>query len=263
MLPLPKALKIASRATVTVLAIATFAILYFIGIGDATRRGLDAVGTLSDAKVSSALSELDARNLAESARALGATPGTKDYARLETMYVGMSLKYAARPAVTLLHVTSGILVLLLAPLQLWSRFRNRYFRVHRICGRIVLGAAAGLLLSGAYFGWVGPTGGSLEGSAVGLFGCIFVLAGARAYVLIRRGDVLRHREWMIRMFAIALGSSTIRLLSIISLALMSAGPGMINARSVGLVFWFGWLLTIAFAELWIRRTRRGNELAAD
>ena len=72
---------------VAALVVATIALLCIVGIMDATRRGLDAVGTLAAATQSSRLSELDARYLAEVVRALDVVPGTKDYARLETMYV--------------------------------------------------------------------------------------------------------------------------------------------------------------------------------
>jgi uncharacterized membrane protein len=196
-------------------------------------------------------------------RTLDVGPGTKDYARLETIYVATSRKYSAQPTLTLVHVASGMLILLLAPLQLWERFRMRHLRVHRFCGKVVLGAAVGLAVSGTYFGWVEPTGGNLEATAVAVFGGFFVVAGGRAYILIRRGDVVRHREWMMRMFAVALGSSTIRLVALVSLAALNGGPDMINRRSVGFVFWLGWLLTLSFAELWIRRHRGKRQGSVD
>ena len=88
-------------------------------------------------------------------------------------------------------------------------------------------------------------------AAVGIF---FLYAMATAFMAIRRGEVVRHREWMIRMFAIALAISTVRLIG---------GPidfvltpyGVSPADLFVLSIWTAWLLTIGAAECWIRYTR--------
>jgi hypothetical protein len=162
--------------------------------------------------------------------------------------------FAARPAVTLLHVVPGGLFLLLTPLQFSRRLRTRRPRVHRWCGRFLLLCALVSVVSGLDFGLRMPFAGTPEALAIGVFGGLFLLAIVRGFVAIRRHDPALHREWMIRAFAIALGISTVRLLGgVFDLALAPAGvgPGAIFVLSV----WTGWLSTLGAAELWIRRSR--------
>lgn len=162
--------------------------------------------------------------------------------------------FADRQAPTLLHVVPGGLFLLLAPLQFWSRLRTRHPRVHRWCGRFLLLCALVSAANGLDFGLRLPYAGTPEALAIALFGGLFLLAIVRGFVAIRRRDPARHREWMIRAFAVALGISTVRLLGgIFDLALAPAGVG--PSAIFVLALWTGWLSTVAAAELWIRGTR--------
>jgi hypothetical protein len=164
--------------------------------------------------------------------------------------------FAAHPAQTLLHVVPGGLFLGLAPLQFSSRLRTRHLRLHRWSGRLLLLAGLASALNGLYFGLLMPFAGPAEGAAIALFGGLFLLALVRGFLAIRRHDQARHREWMIRAFAIALGISTVRVLgAIFDLVLTPAGvaPTSVFLLSV----WLGWLVTLGAAEMWIRRTRTG------
>lgn len=81
-----------------------------------------------------------------------------------------------------------------------------------------------------------------------------------AVVAIRRGQVARHREWMIRAFAVALGISTVRVVgTVFDVALTPAGvpPPEVFVLSL----WTGWTLTLAAAEAWIRYTRAAPAIA--
>jgi hypothetical protein len=55
-----------------------------------------------------------------------------------------------------------------------------------------------------------PVGGIAEATATILFGCLFLFCLARAWWHIRKRRVQLHREWVIRMVAIALGAATTR-----------------------------------------------------
>ena len=164
-------------------------------------------------------------------------------------------RFAAHPVATLLHVVPGAGFLLLVPLQLVPRLRTRHPIVHRAVGRLllVLGAVTGL--SGLYFGLLMPYAGRAEGAAIALFGGLFLLALLRAYRAIRRGDVPRHGEWMIRAFALALAISVVRVLGgVLDLTLSPAG---VSPQAVFvLAIWAGWILSLGAAEIWIRRARR-------
>jgi uncharacterized membrane protein len=163
-------------------------------------------------------------------------------------------RFAAHPVLTLLHVLPGGIFLVLAPFQFSSRIRSRHIRFHRWSGRALI--LAGLLAAstGLYFGILMPYGGLAESAIIVLVAGLFLTAVARAFVAIRKHQVARHREWMIRAFAVAIGVSTVRIVAgLYDMALAPAGvrPAEIFVLSL----WTGWVLTLGAAELWIRYTR--------
>jgi uncharacterized membrane protein len=161
---------------------------------------------------------------------------------------------------TMLHILPGGLILLLAPFQFSPRIRNRHIRFHRWSGRVLVGSALVSALAGFYFGLRMPYGGAAEAAAIVLFGAILLAAVTRAVVAIRRGDVARHREWMIRAFAVAVGIATIRVVGmVLDVLLTPSGVGPADAFVLSL--WTGWILTLAAAEAWIRYTRGARESA--
>ena len=73
---------------------------------------------------------------------------------------------------------------------------------------------------------------------------------------IRRDDIVHHRRWMIRAFAIGIGIGTVRIwLQILPLA------GLDVASSFGPAFWIGFSLHVLAAELWLRAFPNPPELA--
>ena len=160
--------------------------------------------------------------------------------------------FATHPILTFVHIVPGGLLLILAPFQFSSGIRTRYIRFHRWSGRVVALAALPVGLSGLLLGAVFPFGGPLASSAVFISGAVFLVAVARAFIAIRRRDVVRHREWMIRMFSIGIGISTVRIVGLVLLAII---PTISLELRTGLSFWLGFALTFAAGEFWVRHTR--------
>lgn len=163
-------------------------------------------------------------------------------------------RFAAHRAATLLHVVPGGLFLLLAPLQFSSRLRTRHVRVHRWSGRLLAIAAITAASTGLYFGLFMPFAGLSESLPIALFGGLSCYTIVKAVVAIRSGQVERHREWMIRSFALALAIATVRVFgAVLDLTATPAGLGPRPAFVIAI--WAGWLTTVGVAELWIRSTR--------
>ena len=163
-------------------------------------------------------------------------------------------RFAAHPAATLFHIVPGAIFLILAPLQFVSRVRDRHIRFHRWSGRLIVLAAWVSGVAGLFFGLLMPYGGLGEAIAIALFGGLLLTAVTVGLVSIRRGQVARHREWMIRAFAAAIAVSTVRVVAaVLDLALTPAGVGP-QAIFV-LSIWIGWVVTVGAAELWIIYTR--------
>jgi uncharacterized membrane protein len=163
-------------------------------------------------------------------------------------------RFGRHPLITRLHTIGGAVFLLVAPLQFVRPLRRRFARVHRWTGRILLAVGFVGGVSGLYFGLVMPFTGRHESIIVGLAGGFFLFAMGRGFLAIRSGEVGLHREWMIRMFAAAIAISSVRVVGgILDGALTPFGFSVVHV--LGLSLWLGWVLTIAAAEIWIRRSR--------
>jgi hypothetical protein len=159
--------------------------------------------------------------------------------------------FASYPVLTYLHVIPGGFLLALAPFQLSSRIRNRYLRFHRLSGRVLVLAALLVGLTGLLLASKFPYGGPVAAAAAFVAGTAFLIALVRAFMAVRHRDLVAHREWMIRMFALGLGIATIRVLGLLVLAI----TGTTFQRAAAAVFWIGWVSTCTVAEWWIRHTR--------
>lgn len=166
----------------------------------------------------------------------------------------MDSSFAAHPRLTLLHVVPGALFLLLAPLQFSSRIRSRNPALHRWSGRILLPLLVVTLVPGMYFGIRIPYGGPGEAVAVAVFGGALLVSIVIAFVAIRRRQIARHREWMIRVFAFVVAIATQRLaFAAIDAALTPSGVA--PPTQFVLSVWTAWIVTLGAAEAWIRYTR--------
>jgi len=160
-------------------------------------------------------------------------------------------EFLHHPVSTFLHIMGGSVFLMLALCQFSNGIRERHLQFHRWSGRIlivtgILGTIAALFLAIPF-----RFTGIIAISAVVVFGLFFLIALIRAWILIRRHDVTRHREWMIRAYSIAIGISTVRIAG----AAFMYGTHTMSWDLMGYSFWIGWTLTLCVAEAWIRFTR--------
>ena len=182
--------------------------------------------------------------------ASGARPGSAYQRDVRDTFARFQRKYDAHFAATLAHVVPGALFLLLAPLQLSPRIRSRRPRLHRWSGRLLLLAAAAITSSAVWFAWVAPAANWRETAIITVVASWFVLAGARAWLAIRRRDIAAHRAWMLRFLAVALGIAVVRLVSPsvwLFRGRITVETGFISALIVG------WTLAAGGMEWWIRR----------
>jgi len=167
---------------------------------------------------------------------------------------GFEARYFERPYHSLLHSATGLIFMVLGPIQFLPAVRNRWIRFHRWSGRIwmiaaLIGAISALLFVGQL-----PVWGDLSTNvAIVCATVVFLVALVQGYRTIRRRDITRHREWMIRCFAIGLGISTFRLL----IPLLMLPPIEASfSEAWETVAWLGFVINLGAAEVWINLTRR-------
>lgn len=162
-------------------------------------------------------------------------------------------RYVLHPVLAYVHIVPGVVYLVLAPLQLWRRFRNRHLALHRLIGRVILpvGVLSGVMAIVVGLGF--PYGGPVEAAASVVFGVYFLIALTLAYAAVRRRDIAVHRRWMIRAFAVALGVGTIRIwVGLFQLSGLLAIQDNAGTTWFGVAFWLAFLMHAAAAELYLR-----------
>jgi uncharacterized membrane protein len=158
-----------------------------------------------------------------------------------------------------LHIVPGVLYMVGATLQLAYWFRRCHYTFHRRLGRVLL--AAGLItgLLAVALGLAFPFGGLAELSATVLFGAWFLGCLLLAFRAVRAGDIVQHRRWMIRAFAIGVAVGTIR----IWIAVFQISGLLSFSAAFGPAFWISFMLHALIAELWLRARPLPPEMTAE
>jgi uncharacterized membrane protein len=164
-------------------------------------------------------------------------------------------RFAEHIVPLLFHAGGGVLALLVGPWGFWGALRDKYTGLHRWMGRIYLvavlvGGVAGLYMATMAFGGLPTRMGFI------MLALLWLCTGGMAYRRIRRGDFVRHREWMIRNYALTFAAVTLRLWIPLFLAM---GYGFLEAYAT--VAWLSWFPNLLIAELIIGngKARRARE----
>jgi uncharacterized membrane protein len=236
------------------LAIGGLVVLALVGGAGAIVR-TDAVWRVLDGAPANELSPQDDESIQLLAALAGADASSPWFREAEALTRAGSERYNAVPIITLVHIVPGAIFLFAAPLQLVPRFRVRRSGVHRRLGYGLLVVAIPYAVTGLFFSVYKPVFGPPAAVASGLAGVWFVYSAGRAFAAIRRRDVERHREWMLRALAVAYGIATVRIVFLIMVAVTPFEPMAMGATS----FWAGWLVAALPTEWWIRRTSREQQ----
>jgi uncharacterized membrane protein YozB (DUF420 family) len=161
-------------------------------------------------------------------------------------------RFFASPMPVVIHVAGAAVYALLGAIQFPTGVRRRMLAWHRAVGRflVVCGLLVGFSALWMTLFYSRPPGtGDLLYAVRLLFGTAMVLSIVLGFVAIRRRNVIAHRAWMIRGYAIGLGAATQMLILIVREII--AGPP--NELSHALLMGAGWVLNLAVAEWAIRK----------
>ena len=162
-----------------------------------------------------------------------------------------AIKFEAVPWSLFFHALGGLLFGLLGPLQFAGALKLRFGRLHRISGRVFV--AAGILLGLSSLRLVttfpdATTWVVVSARAVGGLGLILALILALHAIAKRRVDV--HRAWMIRAYAIGMGSATLVAFIQLPVFLITGEP--LQGYAADLIFVASWAINLGIAE-WVIR----------
>ena len=125
------------------------------------------------------------------------------------MYHAYRLQVIADRHLLIPHTLSGVIALLAGPMQFSSRLRQRHLKFHRVLGRIYIvcvfvGALTGIALAS---GRPGLPGTSMQAAA-------WIVCTTAAFITARNRQIVQHRQWMIRSYAVTFTFVSSRVLNL-------------------------------------------------
>ncbi len=172
------------------------------------------------------------------------------FLRIKQEYISMiHYKYAF-----FIHVYTAILALPAGFTQFFLFIRKKYPWMHSITGyiyvsSIVLFAAPSGFIIGIY-----ANGGSYSQIAFLLLAVLWFWFTLKAILAIKKRNIIAHKQWMIRSFALTLSAITLRAWKYIIVSLFHPRPMDVYQ----IVAWLGWVLNLILAEILIYNQYKKN-----
>ena len=162
-----------------------------------------------------------------------------------------SQRLNATPVWHFLHVLGGATFGILGPIQFGRALMPRYGLLHRIAGRVFVAAGAAISLSSLGLLWRFPDAYSVAiSSGRLLFGIGLGVALTLAMQAIHARDFTRHRNWMIRAYAIGIGATAVTMVFFPIYLITGEPPKGLVADAAFLGAWTG---CVVLAEVLVRR----------
>jgi uncharacterized membrane protein len=133
------------------------------------------------------------------------------------------------------HVIVGGLPLMLGWTQFIPKLRTKYPKVHRIFGKIYVVTFLITALSGFFISFY-ATGGLMPTLGFATVALIAFYTTLKAYLDIRKGDVVSHQKMMMYSYACCFAAVTLRIWS----PLLSIGIGSFDV-AYPIVAWLSWI----------------------
>ena len=160
-------------------------------------------------------------------------------------------RFAASPIPLVVHIVAAVVYAVLGAFQFSARLRRRHPGWHRRAGRLLVGLGLAVAFSGLWMTLAYP---QKDGTGDILWATrLLVSSGMGAslilgVVAIRNRNIARHRAWMTRAYALALGAGTQAFTVGFGEALF--GTGVVRTD---LMMAAAWAINLAIAEWIIRR----------
>ena len=186
--------------------------------------------------------------------ALIVVPAIAGFMRLVELAGGPHLlpanpRITASPVPVIVHIVCAVLYAVLGAFQFSNGLRRRRPNWHRAAGRVVVGLGLAVAFSALWMTAFYPhiPGGALAHLFRLGFGTGMAASIILGFIAIRRREIARHRAWMARAYALALGAGT----QVLTLGIGKAIFGD-SELTTALMLGAGWGINVAVVEYIIR-----------
>lgn len=154
------------------------------------------------------------------------------------------------------HISLSIFSMLAGLTQFSNFILKRYRKVHRLMGYIyvvdviLLAGPSGLIMA------LYANGFTITKVSFVILSLLWILFTLIAFIKIKKGDIVAHKQWMIRSFSLTLSAVSLRLLALIL-------PHFIHLEGkmeYNIISWSSWTINLLLAELIILNSERKKKL---
>lgn len=160
------------------------------------------------------------------------------------------------------HMLFGAALTALAPLQLLTGWSRKWMKGHRLIGYFFALAAILTSIGGfVYVGIHGTTGGTPMDIAFTVYGVFLLVTTYQTIHFVRQKNILKHNEWALRLFILAMGSWFYRICYGFYFTLDPSGRGHTDAfdGSFDSIMNFGFFIPpLLLLEIYFYLNRRGK-----
>jgi uncharacterized membrane protein len=157
-------------------------------------------------------------------------------------------QYPAFHVLAFVHIVLGLVFLVTGAYQLIPHFRNKYRKFHRLVGKIFFSTGLVVAITAIWMSIFYPYGDYLETLTTLIFGSFILYGIIKAYQYARSKEFRLHRNWVIRVYYIALSVASIRVVATIIIAL----TGHPLTDVLGLSFVIAFSIHLLLVESWLR-----------
>jgi uncharacterized membrane protein len=167
--------------------------------------------------------------------------------------------HASYYALLVTHIFLGSVALLAACLQVWPWLRRSRPAIHRLSGRVYVGAALSASICAMIISPMGLHGANqrVSNTMLALLWFGTTLAGFRA---IRQRRFADHRRWMLRSVALVFSIVAFRVWMFVIFAVFvpetftggEVDPAALD-QAIGLSSWVSWVVNLLIVEWWLHR----------
>lgn len=160
------------------------------------------------------------------------------------------MRWASYPTAVIGHIIGGSLMLLLGFAQFSRQLRSRFPGWHRWADRLIVAGGAFFALSGLWMNASvrAPDTSRLYDAAQNVMAAALLVVLFLGIGAIRRGQIHRHRVWMMRAYAISLGAATQT--AMLFPVFLLAGPPTGLLADLTLIS--AWAINLTVAEMLLR-----------
>ena len=164
-------------------------------------------------------------------------------------------EFSAFAPYLVLHITAGMVALLIGPFQFYSFIRVRHPRVHRTIGKIYLSA---VLISGVSAIYLAISDNILRkaeftfGTGVLGLAIAWLITSGMALFAVKNRNFVQHQEWMIRSYVVTNGFVFFR---IIFDSLLAIDQFPFKNEIAGVSAWACWSVPLLVTE-WVLQAKK-------